>query len=65
MAHYELALRIPRDLIRGERSGPNRREAELRAAGIRLHTVAAATHTMMWDNPDGFVAAVRTALASC
>ena len=56
-----LALRVPRAIIRGERSGPNPREPELRAAGIHLQTVAAADHGMPWQNPDGFVAAVRAA----
>ena len=57
-----LALRIPRTIIRGEASGPNRREAELLAAGIRLSFVPGATHGMMWDNPRGFVTAVEEAL---
>ena len=58
-----LEFRGPRAIIRGERSGPNPREAELRAGGIGLHGVAAADHGMPWQNPDGFVAAVRAAVA--
>jgi pimeloyl-ACP methyl ester carboxylesterase len=58
-----LRLPIPRAIIRGEASGPNRREEELVAAGLRLHVVPRATHGMMWENPDGFVAALKAALA--
>jgi pimeloyl-ACP methyl ester carboxylesterase len=57
-----LALGVPRVIIRGEASGPNRREAELVAAGVRLHVVPAASHGLIWENPDGFVTAVRAAL---
>lgn len=57
-----LALRIPRAIIRGEASGPNRRQEELLAAGVRLSVVPGATHGMMWDNPQGFVTALEEAL---
>jgi pimeloyl-ACP methyl ester carboxylesterase len=57
-----LALRIPRAIIRGEGSGPNRRQEELLAAGVRLSVVPGATHGMMWDNPPGFVTALEEAL---
>ena len=57
-----LHLTIPRALVRGARSGPYRGEAALRAAGVHLHTVADAGHGMMWDAPEGFVAAVVAAL---
>ena len=32
------------------------------AAGVRPHFVTRAAHGMMWDNPEGFVAAVKAAL---
>jgi pimeloyl-ACP methyl ester carboxylesterase len=57
-----LGLRVPREIIRGEASGPARRQDELVSAGVRLHVVPGATHGMMWENPDGFVAAIRAAL---
>jgi pimeloyl-ACP methyl ester carboxylesterase len=59
-----LALRIVRTIIRGADSGPNPREAELVAGGVRLLTVPEAGHGMMWENPAGFVAAVRAAVTS-
>jgi pimeloyl-ACP methyl ester carboxylesterase len=59
-----LALRIPRTLIRGAASGPNPREAELVAGGVRLLSVPRAGHGMMWENPPAFVAAVSAAVAS-
>jgi len=57
-----LGLPIPRALIRGENSGPNPRQAELEAAGIRLYWVPRAGHGMMWENPEDFVAAVKAAV---
>jgi pimeloyl-ACP methyl ester carboxylesterase len=33
------------------------------ARGITYHVVPGAAHGMMWDEPDGFVAAVKAALA--
>ena len=57
-----LALPIPRAIIRGEASGPNRQQEELLAAGVRLSVVPGATHGMMWDNPAGFVTALEEAL---
>ena len=57
-----LALAMPRAIIRGAASGPNRREDELVAAGVRLHVVPDASHGMMWENPAGFVSAVKAAL---
>ena len=57
-----LGLPIPRALIRGEKSGPNPRQAELEAAGVRLFWVPRASHGMMWENPDDFVAAVKAAV---
>lgn len=59
-----LALGIPRTLIRGAASGPNPREAELVAGGVRLRSVPEAGHGMMWENPPAFVAAVRAAVTS-
>jgi pimeloyl-ACP methyl ester carboxylesterase len=59
-----LTLRIPRTVIRGADSGPNPREAELVAGGVRLLTVPTAGHGMMWENPAGFVGAVRSAVTS-
>jgi len=53
-----LRLSIPRTLIRGEASGPNPHEDELEARGVQLLFVPRAAHGMMWENPDGFVAAV-------
>jgi pimeloyl-ACP methyl ester carboxylesterase len=32
------------------------------AAGVRLYSVPQAGHGMMWENPDGFVSAVKRAL---
>ncbi len=56
-----LRLAIPRAVIRGEASGPDKREAEMRACGVELHVVAGAAHGMMWENPEGFVTAVKAA----
>lgn len=59
-----LGLAVPRAVIRGEASGPDRRRDELVGAGVRMLVVPRAGHGMMWENPGGFVAAVRTALSS-
>ena len=56
-------LSIPRAIIRGGASGPDRRQDEMRASGIAYHVVPGASHGMMWDEPDGFVAAVKAGLA--
>jgi pimeloyl-ACP methyl ester carboxylesterase len=57
-----LQLPIPRALIRGEASGPDRGERALLASGVRCHVVPGAGHGMMWDNPDGFVTVLTAAL---
>ncbi len=46
-----LSLTMPRVLIRGEASGPDRAQRELEAGGVKLHVVPAAGHGMMWENP--------------
>ena len=55
-----LGLPIPRALLRGEASGSDHGERELGARGVTLHTVPGAGHGMPWENPDGFMSAVRT-----
>ncbi|KAA2252556.1 alpha/beta hydrolase [Solihabitans fulvus] len=58
-----LRMDIPRTFVRGERGEPLDGAEELRAAGVRLDVVRNAGHTMMFDNPDGFIHAVATGLA--
>lgn len=50
------AIERPRSYISGARTGE--RLDGLRAAGCAVHIVADAGHVLMWDNLDGFVAAL-------
>ena len=57
-----LGLPMPRAVVEGERSGWLAGDPAIRAAGIPVHVVPDAGHTMMLDNPVGFAAAVVAAL---
>ena len=57
-----LGLPIPRTLIRGQTSGRDRDEGGLKDAGVQIIRVPRAGHGMMWENPEGFVAAVTHAV---
>lgn len=57
-----LALDMPRAIVEGDQSGWLHDDPDLRAAGIDVHVVAGAGHTMMLDNPTGFAHAVALAL---
>lgn len=59
-----LRLPIPRAYLFGERSLPDPDADDLPARGVQVLVVSGAGHGMMWDNPSGFVAALRSALAS-
>jgi pimeloyl-ACP methyl ester carboxylesterase len=58
-----LRLPIPRALIRGAASGPDRGEGALKEAGVQMSIVPGAGHGMMWENPEGFVAAIKRTLS--
>ncbi|TCK22119.1 alpha/beta fold hydrolase [Pseudonocardia endophytica] len=53
------ALDVPRHYVGGGRSGEDLEP--LRAAGCTVHVVPDAGHVMMWDDLDGFVAALHDA----
>ena len=57
-----LALPMPRAIIEGDQSGWLHDDPQLRAAGIDVHVVTGAGHTLMLDNPTGFAQAVARAL---
>jgi pimeloyl-ACP methyl ester carboxylesterase len=59
-----LGLPMPCAVVEGERSGWLAGDPAIRAAGIAVHTVPDAGHTMMLDNPVGFAAAVVAALGA-
>jgi pimeloyl-ACP methyl ester carboxylesterase len=55
-------LAIPRTFIHGDHGEPLLGAAQLRSAGIRVITVPDAAHMVMFDNPDGYLAALVEAL---
>ncbi|MPQ72256.1 hypothetical protein, partial [Pseudomonas sp. MWU12-2323] len=57
-----LALSMPRCIIFGERSLPDPDTAWLPRHGIATRIVANAGHSLAWDNPAGFAAAIASAL---
>ena len=57
-----LTLAVPRAIVEGEKSGWLGDDPAIRAAGIPVHVVAGAGHTMMLDNPAGFARAIAEAL---
>jgi pimeloyl-ACP methyl ester carboxylesterase len=61
---YQLAgLAIPRTVLFGERSLPDRDTERLPRAGIAVRIVPDAAHSMMWDNPSAVAAIIREALS--
>jgi pimeloyl-ACP methyl ester carboxylesterase len=58
-----IGLAMPRTFIHGDHGEPLVGADQLRAAGIRVATVAAAGHMVMDDNPEGYLAALVEALA--
>ena len=54
-----LRLAMPCAVVEGELSGWLAGDPSIRAAGIAVHTVPDAGHTMMLDNPVGFAARTR------
>lgn len=57
-----LGLEMPRAIIEGDQSGWLHDDPDLRAAGIDVHVITGAGHTMMLDNPAGFAHALALAL---
>ena len=55
--------RIPRTFIHGDHGEPLLDADGLRASGIRVTTVPNAEHMVMYDNPEGYFAALVDALA--
>jgi pimeloyl-ACP methyl ester carboxylesterase len=62
MRQMLLDLTMPKTFLLGELSGELERHDELVAAGVEIVSVPDAGHTMMFDNPEGFVTAVAGAL---
>ena len=56
-------LSIPRTVIFGARSLPDPDTERLPRCGILVRVVPNAGHSMIWENPSGFAAAVSAALA--
>jgi pimeloyl-ACP methyl ester carboxylesterase len=56
------ALAIPRSAIYGARSLPDQDAGRLERLGLPLRVVAAAGHSMAWENPAGRAAAIAEAL---
>jgi pimeloyl-ACP methyl ester carboxylesterase len=56
-------LEMPRTFIHGDHGEPLLGASQLRAAGIRVTTVPDAEHMVMFDNPQGYLAALVEALA--
>ena len=57
------SLAMPRTFIHGEHGAPLLGADQLRAAGIKVITVPAAQHMVMFDNPEGYFTALVEALA--
>jgi pimeloyl-ACP methyl ester carboxylesterase len=55
---------IPRAVLVGERSHPEKDLEELPPHGVEVHVILNATHDMMIDNPSGVAAAITAALAA-
>lgn len=62
-----LRLQVPRAFIAGERTmrvSPPRSIPAIERAGVPVHVVPGAGHAVMEDNPEGFLAAVSSALVA-
>ncbi len=63
MATQFFALPHPRALVVGAHNRPYEDEHELKSAGIPVVEVSRAGHDMMHHNPEGFAAALASALS--
>ena len=57
-------MTMPRTFIHGDHGEPLLGADQLRTAGIRVVTVPDAEHMVMFDNPEGYLAALVDALAA-